>query len=431
MDAPATGQAPYGFRWNESRLVSNGEEAVIRQTMFELFAEHRRKGSVARILNERGLRTRRGSKWSDVAVSRQLTCSSAKGVYAINKTTSDDSGKRIKRPESDWEYVECERIVSDELWNRVQSILGEQKTTGPPSGKKPVHTFSGILLCTCGGKMAVPSNALKYVCGECRNKITCDDLEDIFCDQLRRLIYDRSDLFGEPPTADRNLADAETRLAEARDEIRKAKREMTHFEKLFAGGDISLERFSEVHPPLEDKRKSLTEEIRRLESTIRRKKVASLSDDESEIGEDSADFQTVVDHWTSVPLEYRRTIVQSLVSQITVGDGEIEFAYQFPGKSEDSSKDVTVSQQMEGPTNGGLAPATNPDDPLYIRLPKTGTRCPRTGLSRSALNSLILPTKGNGYDPPVASKVVRQQGKTRGIRLILWESLKAHLDLKG
>jgi len=50
MQTRATGQAPYGFQWNESRLVSNGEEAVIRRTIFDLFVEHRSKGRVARIL---------------------------------------------------------------------------------------------------------------------------------------------------------------------------------------------------------------------------------------------------------------------------------------------------------------------------------------------------------------------------------------------
>jgi len=71
MAPPATGQAPYGFRWDDRRLVSNGEEALIRSLIFELFEEHQTKGAVARLLNERGFRTRRRSKWSDVAVSRR------------------------------------------------------------------------------------------------------------------------------------------------------------------------------------------------------------------------------------------------------------------------------------------------------------------------------------------------------------------------
>ena len=422
MQAPGTGQAPYGFRWHGRRLVSNGEEAMIRRTMFELFAEHGRKGTVARILNQRGLRTRRGGKWTDMAVSRLLACPSARGLYAINRTTTDASGKRIERPEEEWEAIQCDQIVSDELWDQVQGILEEQNTSRPTAGKKPLHTFSGLLRCACGGTMAVLSNSSKYVCGECRNKIPCEDLEDIFRDQLSRLILDRPDLFGDPPAVDENVAEAETRLADARETMRKTKRQMRNFEHLFASEEISLERFGEIHPPLEKRRNSLNEEIRRLESEIQRKKSASRSNDEGE--EAVLDFRILVDQWHTVPLEDRRAIVQSLVDHITVGDGQVEFAYAFPNKSEDSSKDATVSQQMTSPTNGS---ALDSDEPVYIRLPKAGKRCPRTGLTRSALNNLILPTKQNRYNPPVASKSIRQKGKVRGIRMILWESLKTYL----
>jgi hypothetical protein len=63
----------------------------------------------------------------------------------------------------------------------------------------------------------------------------------------------------------------------------------------------------------------------------------------------------------------------------------------------------------------------------YLRLPKAGTRCPYTGLSRSILNGLILPTAANGYRPPVQSKRLRQPGKDRGIRLIVFDSLMDYL----
>lgn len=66
--------------------------------------------------------------------------------------------------------------------------------------------------------------------------------------------------------------------------------------------------------------------------------------------------------------------------------------------------------------------------PIYIRLPKSGTRCHYTGLSRSALNSLILPSKENGFRPPVKSISDKKKGAVRGVRLILLESLLAYLE---
>lgn len=74
-----------------------------------------------------------------------------------------------------------------------------------------------------------------------------------------------------------------------------------------------------------------------------------------------------------------------------------------------------------------VAPTATPIKPEFIRLPKPGFQCPWTGLSRSALNELVLPTAANNFKPPVKSKVLRKRGATTGIRLIVFDSLMAHL----
>jgi len=66
--------------------------------------------------------------------------------------------------------------------------------------------------------------------------------------------------------------------------------------------------------------------------------------------------------------------------------------------------------------------------PQYIRLPKRGTFCPYTGLSRTGLNELILPCHANNFRPPVKSFVHKSsKHNIRGIRLIVYASLMDHL----
>jgi hypothetical protein len=60
-------------------------------------------------------------------------------------------------------------------------------------------------------------------------------------------------------------------------------------------------------------------------------------------------------------------------------------------------------------------------------LPPPGQRCAWTGLSRSAINELILPTPRNGYKPPVRSFVLRQRGAKKGIRLVDYQSLASYI----
>ena len=55
--------------------------------------------------------------------------------------------------------------------------------------------------------------------------------------------------------------------------------------------------------------------------------------------------------------------------------------------------------------------------PEWGRLPKSGTLCPWTGLTRSKLNELILPCPANDQKPPVRSICLRQRGKIKGVRL--------------
>ncbi|MBI5767886.1 MAG: hypothetical protein HZA93_08825 [Verrucomicrobia bacterium] len=66
-------------------------------------------------------------------------------------------------------------------------------------------------------------------------------------------------------------------------------------------------------------------------------------------------------------------------------------------------------------------------EPVWLRLPKSGTRCPVTGLTRSTLNELVLASRQNGYRPPVVSVVVKKRHAIRGIRLISRDSLIAYL----
>ncbi len=61
--------------------------------------------------------------------------------------------------------------------------------------------------------------------------------------------------------------------------------------------------------------------------------------------------------------------------------------------------------------------------PEFIRLPKPGTLCPYTGLSRSKLNELIL-----GSNPPVKSVCLRKRGARTGTRLISYDSLMSYLS---
>jgi hypothetical protein len=158
------GIASFGYAWRDSTLVLVEFEAQIRKLIYELFLKHRRKKTVAKLLNDLGYRTRSGALFSDTTVDRLLRDTTAKGIKIVD-------GKEMP----------VEPIVSVVIWQRANNLLGQKAT------KPPVHLFAGFAHCDCGGKMLVPSSTDKYVCPECRHKINTNDLEEIFVSQLDKI----------------------------------------------------------------------------------------------------------------------------------------------------------------------------------------------------------------------------------------------------
>ena len=70
--------------------------------------------------------------------------------------------------------------------------------------------------------------------------------------------------------------------------------------------------------------------------------------------------------------------------------------------------------------------------PSWIRLPPRGGACPHTGLRRSLMEGLIMPSVLNDFRPPVVSRLVKTHPQNRhGVRLISLESLEAHIASQG
>lgn len=94
-----------------------------------------------------------------------------------------------------------------------------------------------------------------------------------------------------------------------------------------------------------------------------------------------------------------------------------------PKRTRGRSAHLTAEACRENPMPIPLPAESESELPWYARLPRTGGRCRWTGLTRSAMNALVL-----GPNPPVKSVVVARKGASRGIRLVHLGSLLEHLN---
>ncbi len=353
LGKPIGGQAPYGYQWKDKQLIPDPKEAPVRKLMYELFREHRRKKTVARLLNEQGYRTRNGSAFSDTTVDRLLRDPIAKGVRRANYTQSTDRSKGWKlKPEDEWVLHEVEAIIPEELWNECNGLLDAQRAKGKRSARKTVHLFSGVTYCGCGQKMYVPSDSPKYTCYKCRNKIPMVDLEAVFHEQIRNFFFSDDEIAAHLEKADAVINEKSGLLGVLEKEQRKIAGEIDKLYELYQSGMIDKHGFGAKYRPLSERQQQLDDQIPQIQAEVDVLKISHLSQEEV-----IADARDLYSRWPSLPVEEKRRIIEAITEKIVVGDGEVEInLYYAPPPSPGSGGGAT-------PQGGGTPPpSTTPSN---------------------------------------------------------------------
>lgn len=313
------GKGPYGFMWKDKHLIHNPDEAPIRKKIFDLFLQHRRIRTVARILNEQGIRTRNGAQWSAMTVERLIKDSSAKGLRRANYSNVGAWGDK---PSDQWILTEVEPIVSAGIWDECNAILTGRIKHAGVTGRKPAHVFSGIVVCHCGGKMYVPSNTKKYVCFNkgCRNKIGVKDLDDIFHSKLKAFVFSKEEIADHLTLADTELKEKEELLATIEKERGKVKAGMDRLLSLYMDGQLPKEGFGEKYKPMDEQYQQIGSELPRLQSEVAFLRVRFQSSSEV-----LSEAQTLYGRWAELTMDERRLIAETIVERITIEKDGITF----------------------------------------------------------------------------------------------------------
>lgn len=177
--------APYGYKFIKSgtftkkgverqMLIKLDEEEAIVKEIFETYSyKGFGIGKIAKILNDKKIKPRRGKNWSTSTVGTILSNPIYMGYPAYNKKTTQNSNSKRKLPFEEWilpkNKIDAYAIVSEEMWYKAKKIRDSRNSKGNNSSyNKPLQTKSKLLLI---GLLKCGECGYAYTTSECNKKL--------------------------------------------------------------------------------------------------------------------------------------------------------------------------------------------------------------------------------------------------------------------
>ncbi len=181
--------------------------------------------------------------------------------------------------------------------------------------------------------MYVFSRSPKYVCPKCRNKITVEDIEGVFHDELHDFFVSQDKIKAHLESANQNLADKKNRLEAHNRQMEKVHTEMRKTYHLYQTDQITPEGFGKIYRPLEDQDRALTAELPKLQAEVDAIEMRQISAEEV-----FAEATGLHRKWPHFGQEEKRRIVESIVEKITLSGDTIDITFSYMPSCEELTK---------------------------------------------------------------------------------------------
>lgn len=268
--------------------INENEAKAIRQ-IFQWYTEEGYGGSkIANMLNERGIKTKRGNNWSQNSVCRILTNEIYAGKIINGKEEITDflTGQRKEKDESEWLVtIRPElRIIEDEVLDKAQDILKGRhdsfKITHERQSNK--YLFSTLIKCKeCGWSFRrtvrqYKNTYVRWVCSghngkgadSCPNAVTVDEEE-----LIQALQEYFQEIFGKKKKVINYVIKEFQRVYKAKDEnIEYEKQLNAELNKLHKSREKYMDMYTDdliSREELNEKIGGMRKEIERLENELK------------------------------------------------------------------------------------------------------------------------------------------------------------------
>ena len=358
---------PFGYRVDPDRprdpagvRVEEAEAAIVRE-MFAWYAEEAHSFcSLARWLQQHGIRTATGlARWNLASIRALLTNPAYAGLIYGNRwhrrgtlerrsataPSKHSAMSRVDAPREEWILVaEIPALVSQEQFDRVQARLASNRRFAQRNNKAHPYLLRNLVSCGLCGLACLARTANRQRYYSCTGKLPAlFSHREHKCpsrlspaERLDELVWaDLRELLTHPEQATQALARAHggnwlpQELQARQQGLRRGQaglgQQLERLTDAYLAGVVALDEYRRRRGDLERRRQQLEEQARQLEAQAdRQKELAGLS---ASIGEFCQRVRLGLD---KASFEQRRSLIELLVDRVIVADGEVEIRYVMP-----------------------------------------------------------------------------------------------------
>ena len=361
------GFPPLGYMIVNKKFEINPDLAPVVRDIYQRYASGESMQSICDMLNDKGLKTARGSDFRVTTLHEILKNEKYIGVYVHNKFSFSQYGHRKgKTPGEDIFRVEgvIPEIIEKEIWEEVQKKMIQNKRLSRQKSSKNEYLLSGLITCLeCGysysgcpkrGKNG--KDVLYYSCGGRTRHNGCkapslrvDWIDDTVIGLLLKLC-DQLDMNKIVEDVNKNIINAKSK---AKDCIKDL--EAQHRKLMFEGRKlVDLYLANDTSPAIKEKMQQNTKDIEAINALIAEAKLIK-----SEKLTPSPDIAIRLLEMTKERLltgttEEKRAAIQALISKIEVEKENIKVYLKPTSGSSESGYKAMVAEAGFEPTTFGL-----------------------------------------------------------------------------
>ncbi len=139
------GLEPFGYSWNKETMqfeIDHDRADIYKRIVFQYLVQKKKQIQIAVELNEKGIRTKQGKKWSNSTIRAILKNPAYKGICRY-KFQSKNYG------------IQCPPLIDRDIWKEIQiQMKARAPQSRPPDGEGESFILKDLLKCgECGRRI--------------------------------------------------------------------------------------------------------------------------------------------------------------------------------------------------------------------------------------------------------------------------------------